>query len=291
MYVVELDRGGRVEATLRGRLKRSRRKVDQVVIGDRVRVVRSGGAWTVEEVEPRRAALVRRGRGGRMGRVMVANLDRVLAVVSLKDPPASPELVDRLLALVESSGMRPVLAVNKVDLADDASELDALVEPYRALGYEVLPLSAQTGEGIEALRERCGTGSSALLGPSGVGKSSLLNALEPGLALKVGELSRKTGTGRHTTVGSRLIALEGGGLVADTPGFSDVALWGVDPEEVEACFPELSKEAEACRFRSCTHLHEPGCAVREAVREERIAATRYESYRTLRADAEEATGW
>jgi ribosome biogenesis GTPase len=288
VYVVELEEGDRVEASLRGRLKRGGDHDGQVVIGDRVRVARSGDAWTVEEVEPRRTALVRRGRGGRAGKVLAANLDRVFAVVAAKDPLATPELVDRLLALVEASGMRPVLTVNKIDLADRPSEVDALVDPYRALGYDVLTVSARTGEGVEALRQRCGTGSSALVGPSGVGKSSLLNALEPGLSLKVGGLSRKTGTGRHTTVGSRLIALEHGGLVADTPGFSDVGLWGVDPEEVEACFPELLAEAEACRFRSCTHLHEPGCAVRDAVEEGRIAESRFDSYRTLRADAEEA---
>lgn len=288
VYVVELDEGGRVEATLRGRLKRSRGNAGQVVIGDRVRVARSGEAWTVEEVEPRRTALVRRGRGGRAGRVLVANLDRVLAVVALRDPPASPELVDRLLALVESSGMRPVLTVNKVDLAGARSEVDALVAPYRELGYEVLAVSARTGEGVEALRDRCRSGSSALVGPSGVGKSSLLNALEPGLALKVGGLSRKTGTGKHTTVGSRLIALEQGGLVADTPGFSDVGLWGLHPDEVADCFPEIARLSQDCRFRSCTHLHEPGCAVREAVEEGLVAGSRYESYRTLRADAEEA---
>lgn len=288
VYVVDLDDGERIEATLRGRLKRSRENAGQVVIGDRVRVARSGEAWTVEGVEPRRTALVRRGRGGRTGRVLVANLDRVLAVVALGDPPASPELVDRLLALVESSGMRPVLTVNKVDLASDPSEVDALVDPYRALGYDVLAVSTRTGEGVDALRTRCASGSSALVGPSGVGKSSLLNALEPGLALKVGGLSRKTGTGKHTTVGSRLIALRGGGLVADTPGFSDVALWGVDPENVEACFPEIVTASEGCRFRSCTHLHEPGCAVREALEDGRISVGRYDSYRTLRADAEDA---
>jgi ribosome biogenesis GTPase / thiamine phosphate phosphatase len=287
-YVVELDDGRRVEASLRGRVKRETSHQGQVVIGDRVGVATSGDSWTVEVVEPRVSALVRRGRGGRTGKILAANLDRVLAVVALRDPPANPELVDRLLALVEASGMRPVLVVNKVDLAGEPVELTKLADLYRSLGYHVLPVSAHSGEGVDELRAMLAEGSSALVGPSGVGKSSLLNALEPGLALKVGGLSRKTGTGRHTTVGSRLIRLESGGLVADTPGFSDVGLWGVAPEDVEACFPEIEAEAGGCRFRSCTHRTEPGCAVREAVEEGEMVASRYASYLTLRADAEDA---
>lgn len=287
-YTVELDDGRRIEASLRGRVKRETTHDGQVVIGDRVGVAESGDSWTVESVEPRESALVRRGRGGRAGKILAANLDRVLTVVALHDPPANPELVDRLLALVEASGMRPVLVVNKVDLASGSGELAKLADLYGSLGYRVLPLSAHSGEGVDELRALLADGSSALVGPSGVGKSSLLNALEPGLALKVGDLSRKTGTGRHTTVGSRLIRLESGGLVADTPGFSDVGLWGVAPEDVEGCFPEIEAEAGGCHFRSCTHRTEPKCAVRQAVDEGPVFASRYESYLALRADAEDA---
>lgn len=296
-YLVELADGARVEATLRGRLKRPADESGQVVIGDRVRLGLSGDAWTVEEVAPRASLLVRRGRGGRAGKALVANLDRVLVVVALRDPPATPELVDRLLALVEASGMRPVLVVNKTDLLGavgvDAPDphtpsAGALAALYRGLGYEVLEVSARTGAGVGTLRAMCARGASALVGPSGVGKSSLLNALEPGLALRVGELSRKTGTGKHTTVGSRLIRLESGGLVADTPGFSDVGLWGVAPGEVEGCFPEIQETGAECRFRSCTHRHEPGCAVMAAVEAGEIEQTRYGSYLTLRQDAEES---
>ncbi|MDZ7778609.1 MAG: ribosome small subunit-dependent GTPase A [Gemmatimonadota bacterium] len=284
--MVELDDGRRVEATLRGRLKRRPDEAAQAVIGDRVRVAPSDEAWTVEGVEPRRTALVRRGRGGRSGKVLAANLDRVLAVVAFGEPEATPELIDRLLALVEASGMRPVLVVNKVDLAKDAADVGALTELYGGLGYDVLAVSAVTGESMDTLRALCASGASALVGPSGVGKSSLLNTLEPGLSLKVGALSGKTSTGRHTTVGSRLIRLASGGLVADTPGFSDVALWGIAPEDVEICFPEIHAMGAACRFRSCTHRHEPDCAVLEAVEEGRIPESRYGSYVTLREDAE-----
>lgn len=286
VYVVELDDGRRVEASLRGRLKRRSDEEAQAVIGDRVCVAPSGEAWTVEAVEPRDTALVRRGRGGRSGKVLAANLDRVLAVVAFREPEVTPELIDRLLALVEASGIRPVLVVNKVDLAGETDEVGAVTEPYRALGYDVLEVSAVTGESVDTLRTLCASGISALVGPSGVGKSSLLNTLEPGLSLKVGTLSRKTATGRHTTVGSRLIRLESGGLVADTPGFSDVALWGVAPEDVEACFLEIHEVGAACRFRSCTHRHEPDCAVREAVESGAVSASRYGSYLALRDDAE-----
>lgn len=287
-YVVELDDGRRVEASLRGRVKRETSHQGQVVIGDRVGVAESGDSWTVESVEPRESALVRRGRGGRAGKILAANLDRVLTVVALRDPPANPDLVDRLLALVEASGMRPMLIVNKVDLASGTDELAKLVALYESLGYRVLPVSAHSGDGVDELRTLLADGSSALVGPSGVGKSSLLNALEPGLSLKVGGLSRKTGTGKHTTVGSRLIRLESGGLVADTPGFSDVGLWGVAPEDVEACFPEIEAAAGECHFRSCTHRTEPKCAVRQAVDEGGVVGSRYASYLALRADAEDA---
>jgi ribosome biogenesis GTPase len=282
---VRLDDGTRVSASLRGRLRQT---PGQIVIGDRVSVAGGADAWTIESVEERSTTLVRRARGGSSPKVLAANLDHVFAVVALLEPPATTELVDRLLVMIESSGMRPLLVLNKLDLEGARDWLDPLRNTYEAVGYRVLPVSAKSGEGLEALRAELCEGASALIGPSGVGKSSLLNALDPGLALRTGEVSGKSGSGRHTTVSSRLVELACGGFVADTPGFGDVTLWGIAPGEVSACFPEFAR-VEACRFRGCAHAHEPGCGVRDAVEEGRIHTSRYRSYRKLYDEAAEAS--
>jgi ribosome biogenesis GTPase len=288
VYTVRLDDGRMVEASLRGRVKKTARVGSRVVIGDRVEVARSGDAWTIDTVRERVTELARRGRGGREPKVFAANLDRVFAVVALQAPPATCELIDRMLLLAEASGMHPTLILNKLDLEGARVAAAAFTELYESIGYRVLPTSAVSGEGLDTLHDEMCTGSSAFIGPSGVGKSSLLNALDPTLQLETGALSRKTGTGRHTTVDSRLIRMRCGGLVADTPGFGDVGLWAVTPEEVARCFPEFSPHARTCRFRACTHVHEPGCRVRAAVAHGEIAETRYASYRKLRAEAEES---
>lgn len=268
---------------MRGKLKQA---PGQMVIGDRIELDQVGDAWMIESVAPRTNVLIRRGRGGRSQKVLAANLDTVFAVVSLAEPVATSELIDRLLVLVESSGMHAVLVANKLDI-DSRDRAAALSESYGDIGYRVLPVSARTGEGLEALREELCRGTSAMIGPSGVGKSSLLNALDPGLALRTGELSVKTGTGMHTTVSSRLVPLGCGGWVADTPGFGDVALWGVAAAELAGCFPEFA-ETDACRFRGCTHDHEPDCGVIAAVGDGRIRESRYRSYLKLYAEAVEA---
>ncbi|MEM7414233.1 MAG: ribosome small subunit-dependent GTPase A [Gemmatimonadota bacterium] len=286
-YSIVLDDGRRVEASLRGRLKRQERTGQRVVIGDRVRVEQGETAWTIEEVAERDTELVRRGRG-RAPKILAANLDRVFVIVALRDPKASPQLIDRLLVLVEASGMHPMLVLNKVDLDETAALADSYVELYERVGYAVLITSAESGAGLPELHDQMCSGSSAFIGPSGVGKSSLLNAIDPALGLRTGELSRKTGTGRHTTVGSRMLPLACGGLVADTPGFGDVGLWAVQPEDVGFGFPEIADREPECRFRGCAHLAEPDCAVRTAVEDGEIAESRYESYRVLREEAASA---
>ena len=289
VYAVRTEDGPVIEASLRGRLKREERRGERVVIGDRVRVASDGDDWTIEEVAERTTEMVRRGPGGRKPKVVAANLERVFVVVAAREPDVHTELVDRLLVVAEAAGMPATVVVNKVDLADASTVVDELVAIYEPIGYPVLRVSAVTGLGIETLREQLCQGTSAFIGPSGAGKSTLLNAADPALDLRVGALSRKTGRGRHTTVSSRLIPFSCGGLVADTPGFSDVGLWGAEAGEIADRFPEIGRLADRCRFRGCAHIHEPDCAVREAVTAGDVAPTRYRSYVRIRAEAEEAT--
>jgi len=288
VYRVALEDGRVVDASIRGRLKRESRTAERVVIGDRVRVEEAaGGSFTVEEVLPRETRIVRRGPGGRKPKVVAANVGRLVAVAAARRPEPSRRTIDRLLVIGESHDLESLLVVNKVDLESATEVVDRLASVYRPIGYRVIPTSAVSGRGIDELSEVLCSGTSALVGPSGVGKSSLLNRIQPALGLRTGELSRDRRRGRHTTVNARLLELECGGLVADTPGFGDIGVWGVDPEGLDRCFPEIRPLLGACRFRGCSHVHEPECAVREAVEEERLDPGRYESYREIFAEAEE----
>jgi ribosome biogenesis GTPase len=293
VYRVTLDSGEAVDASLRGRLKRGARLGDSVVIGDVVGVALGpDGSASIEVVEERRSQVVRRGAGGRHPKVVAANVDRLLVVAAAVRPEPRQALLDRLLVVGEANHITPVLVMNKVDLAREicgkarcsgspARSAPDLLALYRGIGYQVVETSARTGEGLDALRDLLAGGLSAMVGPSGVGKTSLLNALEPHLGLRVGDLSHRRGQGRHTTVSARLLTLSCGGLVADTPGFSDVGVWGVRAENLGACFPEFLNHQAECRFRGCTHLHEPGCEVRAAVARGAIDPGRFESYRVL----------
>ncbi|NNM31485.1 MAG: ribosome small subunit-dependent GTPase A [Gemmatimonadetes bacterium] len=279
VYVVSTEEGPR-EASLRGRIKQDDDDGDRVVIGDRVELRVADDAVTIESVLPRSTWLVRRTMGGRRRKIVAANLDRLLVLVSAKDPPPSLPVVDRMLVMGESGGLECLLVLTKVDLVSP-TEAGALLADHAAVGYPVLMTSTVTGDGLDAVREVLSTGSSALVGPSGVGKSSLLNALDPGLQLQTQDVGRRSRSGRHTTVSARLVPLGPGGLVADTPGFSDVGLGDVEPDTLAACFPEFRSHLGSCRFRDCTHLHEPGCSVLEALVEGRIPTGRYDSYKAI----------
>ena len=276
---------GTVEASLRGRLKHSGTVRGKVVVGDRVGVVAAyGGSHVIESVQPRRTHLARRAMGGRVAKVVAANLDRLLVVASVADPPPRRSVIDRMLVMGDSGGMESCLVLNKVDLTGGRAVAAELSGEYRAAGYLVLATSVVSGEGIDAFRELIHAGSSALAGPSGVGKSSLLNAVEPALALRTRKVGRRSKTGKHTTVSSRLIPLAAGGHVADTPGFSDVGLGDVSPEALDQCFVDFRPFLGRCHFKDCTHVHEPVCAVRTAVAEGHIQRVRYHSYRTILAE-------
>jgi len=290
VYRVLLDSGDWLEASLRGRLKRQARTGDRVVIGDRVELaLDDDGSATIEKVHPRRSEVVRKGPGGRGAKVVAANVDRLVVVAAATRPAPGQPLLDRLLAIGAANRLDTVLVFNKIDLVRQAPELRTslhhLMALYRNAGYPVLETSAVTEEGLESLRDVLREGSSAMVGPSGAGKSTLLNALEPGLHLRTGELSHKKGRGRHTTVSARLIPLDCGGLVADTPGFSDVGVWGVEARDLETCFPEFARYGDGCRFRGCSHLHEPDCAVKDALERGEVDPGRYQSYRDLVQEA------
>ncbi len=287
-YDVETDRGV-LTATLRGRIKRGgERSGEKVVVGDEVTLAEAaegegrGSAWIIEDVHERRTALVRRAPGkAPRPKPVVANVDLLLVVFAVRRPEPNLRMLDRFLVLAEVSDIQAHLVINKVELATDPAELSAF-DVYEEIGYPVLHTSVQTGQGIEVLRDLLRDRVSALTGPSGVGKSSLLNSVEPGLALRVGSVGHK---GRHTTVTAQLVPLSQGGYVADTPGLREVGLWNIEADYMDDGFPEMRAVREGCRFAgSCTHLHEPGCAVREAVTAGEIDAGRYESYRLLRTD-------
>ncbi|MGI9952343.1 ribosome small subunit-dependent GTPase A [Moorellaceae bacterium AZ2] len=260
-----LSEGKIYQCRLRGRL---RGKEDEILAGDRVQFKEiAPEQGTIEAVLPRITKL---------DRPAVANIDQVIVVFALSEPPPDLELLDRLLVLSVASGTDPVICWNKADIADE--EFLHLPPLYQNLGYRVLVTSARTGQGVDLLREVLKGHVSTFAGPSGVGKSSLLNAVEPGLNLKTGEVSRKQGRGRHTTRQVELLLLKDGGIVADTPGFSKLNLPEMKREDVAAYFPEMVPYESGCRFHSCLHRAEPDCAVRKAVEEGTIPRHRYAHY-------------
>jgi ribosome biogenesis GTPase len=239
----------------------------------------------IERVDARRGVLARAYRG--LEQVIAANVDQALVVSALAEPGLKLNLVDRYIVAAEKGGIRPVICLNKADLVDIA-DFQPFFGLYSQLGYDVLVLSAQTGLGLRRLRQILSDRATVLAGQSGVGKSSLLNALEPGLKLRVAEVSRSTLHGRHITRMAELHKLSFGGWVVDTPGIRQFELWDVIPEELEGYFVEFRPYVPACHFANCTHQHEEQCAVKAAVAAGEIDADRYQRYLNIFADAAES---
>jgi ribosome biogenesis GTPase len=217
---------------------------------------------------------------------VVANLDRLVVVVAIRQPDLDRGLLDRLLASAERYGIGAILCINKVDLAEQR-EIDPVKQVYERAGYAVIPASAETGTGIDALREALRGHRSAFMGPSGAGKSRLIGHLQPGLKVVTGSVSEKSGQGRHTTTRVDLHRTDFGALLADTPGVRDFASWKLEPTELRDLFPEFGTLQASCHFSVCTHVHEPDCAVRDGVESGAIDASRYKSYSAILAELQD----
>ena len=287
-YIVQPTDGGEpIQARARGRFRLQQEEIGEtnpLAVGDRV-TMRMGddGTGLITEIHPRHNQLSRRAAGRRVGRghIIAANVDAAWCVQAAFQPKFNAGFVDRFLVMAEAYHLDAGLVINKADLlADQPRAQEAIAfwtDLYEGLGYPVLLTSAETGEGVEAFRDALTGQTSVVAGPSGVGKSSLLNAVEPGLDLRTGVISEKTQKGKHTTTFATLYPV-GDGFVVDTPGIREYGIWNMEPTELGGYFVELHPFIGHCRFPDCTHDHEPGCAITEAVDEDLITPERYASY-------------
>lgn len=274
-FRVLLDDGRTVETKPRGRL---RRDGTTIVAGDRVQVVApADGLGVIESVAPRHTEL---------RRPSVANVDQMAAVMAVTDPAPNYALLDRLLVGAAFSGLAALVVWNKADLVSPEAVREE-ADVYERAGFRVVAASARTGQGVEPLAKALRGRITTLAGPSGVGKSALLNALNPRWERSEGAVSERLGLGRHTTRAVELLPLEGGGLVADTPGFSTFDIRDVPVAELPRLWPDLVQEANDCRFPGCFHDTEPDCAVRDGVEAGRIHRRRYDNYIAMLKELEE----
>jgi ribosome biogenesis GTPase / thiamine phosphate phosphatase len=307
VWRVRTTTGEDVEASLRGRLKKAdygrreggamRRdtveaadRVLKLAVGDRVVLERDerDGAWAITEILPRTSRLARRAPGGGHGeRIVAANVDQVVVVFAAAKPEPHPRMLDRFLVIAEANDLAARIVINKVELVGEEVVRQRFAA-YERAGYALHLTSAKAGIGMQLLHDTLAGRVSVLTGPSGVGKSSLVNALFPGVDLRVGEISESVNKGRHTTVGSHAHPLPdaAGGFIIDTPGLREVGMWSLPVEELGRYFPELRPFLEQCRFGDCAHDAEPDCAVRAAVAAGQVSRERYESYRKLREELE-----
>ncbi len=283
------SRSGTLVCQLRGRLKRGRREGDVAAIGDWVQVsVIDSETGMIEAVEPRKSMISRLDPRpqGEYRQIIIANPDQVVLVFACAHPAPHLGMLDRYLVIAERQGVPALIVANKLDLVDP-EQAEALFGRYQAIGYPVIYTSTKTNQGISELHGQLAGKISLFTGPSGVGKSSLLNKIQPGLGLAARQVSLATQKGRHTTVVRELFPLDKGGYVADTPGLKALALWDIEPEELDAYFPELRDLVAECQFSDCTHVHEPGCAVLAALAAGRVHPDRYASYIRMRFGEEQ----
>ena len=285
-YRLQFADGTQADARLRGALRLAgSRATNPVAVGDQVDVVpESEGRWAITGVHERRNHLVRKSVNlSRKSQVIAANIDQAVLIATVSEPVTLYGFMDRFLATAEAYRIPTVIAFNKVDALDEASEAELTYREaaYGQAGYPILRVSAETGEGLDALREALQGKVSLFSGHSGVGKSSLANRLQPGLQLRTGAISSAHGQGQHTTTFAEMHPLDFGGFLIDTPGIRGFGLVDMEREELSHYFREIFALSSQCRFGNCLHSDEPGCAVRTAYEANALAPTRYESYLSM----------
>lgn len=280
-YEVLAD-GVRYQCRIRGKLRlKGVRSTNPVVVGDWVRFESDEqGGYVISAIEPRRNYIIRRASNlSKESHIIASNIDQALLVVTLFSPETAMEFVDRFLVTCEAYKVPVTILLAKIDLARQHPEaVEEFYSIYEKAGYKIVEVSATEGEGIETVRELLHGKTTLLSGNSGVGKSTLVAAVEPGLDIKTGEISQSHHKGKHTTTFSTMYPLAEGGYIIDTPGIKGFGLIDIDDAELAHYFPEMMRYLPDCRFYNCSHTHEPGCAVVEAVKRGEIAYPRYESY-------------
>ena len=283
-----LHDGETVRCRIRGRLRlKGVRSTNPVVVGDEVACeADEGGDYVIADILPRRNYVIRRASNlSKESHIIAANVDQALLMASLRSPETPTEFVDRFLVTCEAYKVPVTILLSKLDL-QDAEAVAEFRAVYEGAGYRVLEVSVREGRGVEEVRELLAGRTTLVSGHSGVGKSTLIQAIDPSLDIRTGEISESHHKGRHTTTFSTMYPLAGGGAVIDTPGIKGFGLIDIDEAELWHYFPEMMRVAPACRFYNCTHTHEPGCAVTEAVKAGEIAWPRYESYLKIRDEDE-----
>ena len=283
-----LHDGETVRCRIRGRLRlKGVRSTNPVVVGDEVACeADEGGDYVIADILPRRNYVIRRASNlSKESHIIASNVDQALLMVSLRSPETPTEFVDRFLVTCEAYKVPVTILLSKLDL-QDAEAVAEFRAVYEGAGYRVLEVSVREGRGVEEVRELLAGRTTLVSGNSGVGKSTLIQAIDPSLDIRTGEISESHHKGRHTTTFSTMYPLAGGGAVIDTPGIKGFGLIDIDEAELWHYFPEMMRVAPDCRFYNCTHTHEPGCAVTEAVKAGEIAWPRYESYLKIRDEDE-----
>ncbi len=291
-YTVLTDDGREVDSKVKGKFRlKGIRSTNPVAVGDGVEIsVNAEGQALITAIDDRKNYIVRRSTNlSKQSHIIAANVDQAFLVVTVAHPETATTFIDRFLASAEAYSVPVVLVFNKTDLLspDERRYQEMMVHLYETVGYECRQVSAATGEGTDALRDLLGGRVTLLSGNSGVGKSTLLNLLIPGAGARVADISDAHDTGMHTTTFSEMMALPGGGWIIDTPGIKGFGSFDMEPEEIGSYFKEIFRFSKDCRFSNCTHTHEPGCAVRQAVEDHYIAESRYRSYLSMMQDKDE----